>query len=106
MNIFTLALMILSAPLIVLGATVSPPSDFKGFVKIITDLIKILVVLTFALTFLAFLWGVVKNWIINGGSADGVESGKRVVGISIIVFVIIISIWGILAILKSSFFGS
>ncbi len=91
-------------PYMVFGA--NAPTNFKGLVSIFTDIIGTLVVLTFTLTFIVFLWGVVKGWIINGGSAEGVESGKNVVIIGIIAFVIMISIWGILSMLQSSLFGS
>lgn len=90
-------------PHLVFGA--GAPSDFKGFVAMLIDLIDLLVILTFTLTFIAFLWGVVKGWIINGESTEGVESGKKVVIVGIIAFVIMISIWGILTMLQSSLFG-
>lgn len=104
MNGFIVIGLLLTLPEIVFGATT--PTDFKGLVGVFTDIIGTLVVLTFALTFIAFLWGVVKGWIINGGSAEGVKSGKNVVIIGIIVFVVMISIWGILSMLQSSLFGS
>lgn len=91
-------------PYIAFGA--NAPTDFKSFVALITNLIGILVILVFALTFLAFIWGIVKNWIIHGGSAEGVESGKKVVIVGIITLCIMVSIWGILNILKSSIFGN
>ncbi len=91
-------------PNIVFGA--NAPTDFKSLVAIFTNLIGTLVVLVFALTFIAFLWGVVKGWIINGGSAEGVESGKNVVVVGVIVFAILVSVWGILYMLKSSIFGN
>jgi len=96
--------LLLTLPEIVFGG--STPTDFRSLVAVFTDLIGILVVLVFTLTFLAFIWGIVKSWIIHGGSADGVESGKKIVVVGIITFVIMVSIWGILSILKSSIFGA
>lgn len=92
-------------PFLVHGANVSAPRDFKGLVALITNIMGNLVLLIFALTFLAFLWGVVKGWIINGGDTDGVESGKNVVMTSIIALVVMSSIWGILHLLQMSFFN-
>jgi uncharacterized membrane protein YdbT with pleckstrin-like domain len=86
-------------------AQVFAPVDFKTFVALITNLIGILITFIFALTFLVFVWGVVKSWILKGGDTEGVESGKKLVFTGIIVLVIMCTIWGILQILKSSLFG-
>jgi hypothetical protein len=99
-----ISLVSLVAPFITYGASVSAPRDFKGLVAIFTDIIGTLVILTFALTFLAFMWGVVKGWIIHGGESDGIETGKNVVLTSIIALVVMSSIWGILRLLQSSLF--
>ncbi len=92
-------------PFFTYGASVSTPKDFKGLVGTITNIIGTLVLLIFALTFLVFMWGVIKGWVINGGDADGVETGKNVVLTSIIALVVMSSIWGILHLLQMSIFG-
>lgn len=84
---------------------VTTPTDFKSLVALLTGLLKTLIVFVFALTFLAFMWGVIKGWIIGGDSAEGVESGKKVVTTGIIVLVIMSAMWGILALFQSSLFG-
>lgn len=93
-------------PFDVLAVAVVPPTDFKSLVKFFTGIIETLIVLVFAFTFLAFMWGVIKGWVIQGGSDEGVESGKKVVFASVIAFVIMISVWGIVRLLQSSLFGS
>ncbi len=102
MQLYIISLITL-LPAMAIAATA--PTDFKSFVGLIVDILATLVVLVFALTFLAFIWGVTKGWIVEGGSAEGVKSGKNVVVVGIITLAIMVSIWGILAILKSSFFG-
>ncbi len=92
-------------PFYVFAAPISAPRDFKGFVGIITNIIGTLILLIFALTFLAFMWGVIKSWIIGGGDTESVEKGKSVVLTGIIVLAIMSAIWGILYMLKSSLFG-
>ena len=91
-------------PAIVHGA-VRPPNNFRELVGIVTDIIGTLIILVFALTFIAFMWGIIKGWIIGGGDTEGVDEGKKVILTGIIVLVIMSSIWGILALLKTSFFG-
>lgn len=91
-------------PLLVYGA-VTPPTNFKGLVGIIANLIGTLILLVFSLTFIVFMWGIIKAWIIQGGDTEGVESGKKIVLTGVIVLVIMTSIWGILQLLKSGLFG-
>ncbi|MCF7815574.1 MAG: hypothetical protein K9M10_02350 [Candidatus Pacebacteria bacterium] len=93
-------------PFGVFAASVKAPRDFKGLVGVVTDLISTIIVLIFALTFLVFMWGIIKNWVIKRGEAEAVESGKKIVVTGIIALVVMSSIWGILYLLQSSFFGS
>jgi hypothetical protein len=87
------------------AVTVETPTDFKSLVALITGILQTLVIFVFALTFLAFMWGVIKGLVIGGDSAEGVESGKKVVTTGIIVLVIMSAVWGILSLLQSSIFG-
>ncbi len=103
MRLLYTALILGTLPTITLAA-VSAPRDFKGLVAIVTNLISTLIVFIFALTFLVFMWGVIKSWIIGGGDTEGVESGKKVVVTGIIALVVMSSIWGILYLLQTSFF--
>lgn len=93
-------------PLVMQAATVSKPTNLKSLVAIIIDIIRTLTLLVFALTFLAVMWGVIKGWVIQGGDAEGVESGKKVVLVGVIALVIMSSIWGILELLDAGLFGA
>jgi hypothetical protein len=81
------------------------PTDLESLVAILVDLIGTLILLVFALTLLAFMWGIIRGWIIQGGEAEGIQSGKNVVVVGIIALVIMSSIWGILYMLQSGIFG-
>lgn len=83
----------------------SQPSNFKEFVNIILGIIQTLVILIFSITFITILWSLIKRWIVHGGDTDSVEEGKNIVFVGIIVLVIMTSIWGILAFLRTAFFG-
>lgn len=104
MHIYITALIcsVFIAPIVVFGAPA--PTDFKSFVALISNLIGVLVIVVFALTLIAFIWGIIKGWIVNGGDAEGIQNGKDVLIVSIIALTIMISIWGILAMLQSSLF--
>jgi hypothetical protein len=81
------------------------PTDFKGLVGILLDIISSIIPLIFALTLVVLIWGIVKTWILNAGNEAEVEKGKQLVVIGIVSLVIMSGIWGILAILRQSFFG-
>ena len=87
-------------------ANPAKPTDFKGLVNLTIGIMQNLVVLIFALTFITFMWGVIKGWVIQGGSEEGVENGKKIVFAGIVAFVVMSSVWGILYLLKSSLFGA
>ena len=66
------------------------------------DIIDILVIVVFAVTFVVFTWQIINAWIIHGGDATKVEEGKKVILIGIIVLVVMTSVWGIVALLRTS----
>ncbi len=81
------------------------PGNFREFVGILLDIINVLVVFVFALSFLAILWGVTSAWIIGGGNEIEIARGKKIVLVGVIVLVIMTGIWGILELLRYSLFG-
>ena len=83
----------------------SAPHNFKGLVNIFSDLIQSLIFLVFALTFIVFMWGIIRGWVIKGGESEGVEDGKKVLLAGIVALVVMSSVWGIVYILQTSLFG-
>lgn len=77
-------------------------STFKDLVELLISYINLLVPIVIALTFLFIAWKVIQAWVINGGSKDSVEEGKRVALIGVIALVFMFGIWGLLGILQSS----
>ncbi len=88
-------------PSIVFGA----PKDFAGLVDVVNDLASTLATIVFVLTVFAIIWGVIKGWIIQGAEEEGIENGKKVAFVGVVVLVIITALWGILALLQGSLFG-
>lgn len=81
------------------------PTDYKSLVAFFVDLINSAVPVLFTIVFLYFVWKVVDAWVINGGDEKRVEEGKQYVTAAVVTFVIMISVWGIVALVKTSFFG-
>ncbi len=86
-------------------ALAQAPSDFRGFVALLLDLINGIIGFVLAILFVVVIWGIINGWVIHGADEKGVESGKNVLVAGIIAFVVIVGFWGIVAIIKSSFFG-
>lgn len=65
-----------------------------------------LVPLVFAIAFLAFLWGATKYFILGGGDEGKREEGRQLMLYSIVAFVLMISIWGIVNLIGGSLFNT
>jgi len=52
-----------------------------------------------------FVWKVIDAWVINAGDEKRRAEGKQYAMIAVIVFVLMVSAWGIVAMVKSSVFG-
>ena len=104
MKYTTILLLFSALPLLTWGATNSP-TDFRSLVNVVIDLVSTLTTVVFILTVFAIIWGVIKGWVIQGAEEEGVENGKKVAFVGVIVLVIVTSLWGILALLQGSLFG-
>jgi|CXWL01.1.fsa_nt_gi hypothetical protein len=71
-----------------------------GIISIINDVI---VPVLFAIAFLTFLYGVYKYFILGAAEATAREEGRQFVLWGIIGFVVILSIWGLVNIVVTTF---
>lgn len=77
-------------------AQFSGSSDIGGFVENLTEFInQVLIPLIFAIALLAFLWGATKYFIISGGDPEKRSEGTQLMLYSVIGFVLMVSIFGI-----------
>ncbi len=77
--------------------------DFKSLVQIIVDLIKSLIPLVVALTLLVFIWGIFQ--LVRSNSEDSRKEAISVITYGIISLFVMVSVWGLVSILTSTFFG-
>lgn len=84
---------------------VAAPRDFAGVVGLIVNMIMLVIPLLFTLTFIVFISGLVKAWILNGSDARAIDEGKKMAVAGIIGFVVMVGVWGIVAIVRVTFFG-
>jgi hypothetical protein len=81
------------------------PTSFSGLVNFIIDLINTIIPAGFAVLFVYVIWKIIDAWILNAGDEQKLEEGKRFVTVAILVFVLMISAWGIVNLIKQSVFG-
>jgi hypothetical protein len=78
---------------------------YGGLVQWILEIINTLILAIFAIVFLYFIWKMIDSWILNVGDEKKLKEGKSYAMSAILVLVLMVSAWGIVAILKSSIFG-
>ncbi len=81
------------------------PTTFAGLVNFILGFINILIPLIFGLIFLFLMVKIIDAWIIHADDDSKREEGKRLMITAVIVMVVMVSAWGIVAMIKSSIFG-
>ncbi|MFT7644443.1 MAG: hypothetical protein ACI9BF_000087 [Candidatus Paceibacteria bacterium] len=81
------------------------PTTYIGLVSLILEIINILISTIFGVVFLFLIWKLTDAWIINAGDEKKREEGRKYAGVAVIVFVVMVSVWGIVALLRESFFG-
>jgi len=95
---------ILSLPLIVSAQSFGPIDAF--FTNINTFINTTLIPLVFGVALLFFIYGMFRYFIQGGASEDDRNKGKQLIIWSIIGFVLMVSIWGIVNAISSGLFGT
>lgn len=83
----------------------SAPTTFRELVEGILGLINIVIPGLFAIVFVVIVWKIIDAWVINGGDPKKREEGKQLVLIGVVVFVLMVVTWGVIALLRTAFFG-
>lgn len=78
-----------------------PILDLASYLLFILN--AIVVPLIFAAAFLVFIWGVFQGFILNGGEPDKRKKGREFAAYGIVGFFLMLSIWGIVAMLTNTF---
>jgi len=79
-------------------------SIVRGYSSSIINIINnVFVPVIFAAAFLTFLWGVYKYLILGASEEKSREEGRNFVFWGVIGFVVILSVWGLVAVVGSTF---
>lgn len=77
--------------------------DFRTLVAMFIDMIKTLVPLVVGLTLLYFIWGIFQ--LVRSNSEDSRKEAIGVITYGIVSLFVMVSVWGLVSILTSTFFG-
>ncbi len=80
----------------------STPTNFAELVGMFISFIGLLVPVIFALTVVYLSWGIIKAWVINGGDQGSVDDGKKIAVAGVVALVVMLGVWGIVAMLQAS----
>ena len=94
------ALFLVTVPLF---ASAAQAYDFRSLVAMFIDMIKTLVPLIVGLTPLYFIWGIFQ--LVRSNSEDARKEAIGVITYGIVSLFVMISVWGLVSILTSTFFG-
>jgi Type IV secretion system pilin len=81
------------------------PTTFAGLVDFILGFINILIPALFGILFLYLVVRIIDAWIIHADDDKKREEGKRLLITAALVFVVMVSAWGIVAMIRTSLFG-
>lgn len=88
------------------GSACIAPTDVQTFLGFLTCIINNSVIpFIFALAVVLFIWGAVKFFIINADEEAKRQQGKQFMIWGIIALTVMISVWGLVSILKVTFIG-
>ena len=81
---------------------VTTPTTFAELVNFFLGLINQIIPLIIGITFLFIIWKLIDAWIIHADDPGKIEEGRTIAITGVVVMVFMLSIWGILNILKNS----
>ncbi len=89
----------------VLYPSVAQAQTFQQIAGLVTGLLNQVVLLLMVLALLAFIWGAIK-FIAQAGDEKGRAAGKQTMVWGTLALFLMVGIWGIVAIIKQTFFGT
>ncbi len=82
------------------------PTSFKALVEGIVNLIDLIIPLIIAIVFLGLVWKIFDSWVVHAADEKKREEGKQIALTSVVVLVIMFIVWGVVAMVQRSLFGS
>jgi ABC-type nickel/cobalt efflux system permease component RcnA len=81
------------------------PTTFSGLVNELLGLINQIIPVIFAVVFVFLVWKIFDAWVINAADEKKREEGKQYAIVASVIMVIMVTIWGIVEMLRNTLFG-
>jgi len=81
------------------------PTTYSGLVSFVISFISILIPAIFAIIFLYVVWKIVDSWVLHAGDPTKIAEGRVFAVTAVLVLVAMLSFWGVVAMVRSSFLG-
>lgn len=86
-----------------LSHVLNKSSNFGDVSDLIVDLFNTIIAFLVTLIVVYFIWTIIQTWIIGGGDPSEVERGKQKFMVGFIVLICVIGLWGIVAMVRTTF---
>ncbi len=80
------------------------PRNFAELVDLFLGMISLVIPFLFSLALLFIIWRIVDAWVLHANEPAKIEEGKKYAIWGVLVLVVMSSVWGIIALLRSSVF--
>lgn len=81
------------------------PTSYKELVESIIVIIQLAIPTLFGVLFVYMMWKMIDSWVLHAGDQMKREEGRKYAVAGVLVFVLMISAWGIVTMIKSSLFS-
>lgn len=80
-------------------------TTFGELVDKFIGIINIIIPSIFAVLFVYLIWKMFDSWVINAADSNKRDEGKKYAVAAVIAFVVMVSVWGIVELIRQSIFG-
>jgi len=82
------------------------PTTFAQLVDMVLLFINYLIPLLFGVVFVFVVWKLIDAWVLHAGDEKKQAEGRTLAFVAVIVFVLMLSAWGIVSMVRASLFGT
>lgn len=81
-----------------------PPQTLQELVSFFLEFINYLIPFLFGLVFVYVLWKLIDAWVIHSGDPKRQAEGRTLAIVAVIVFALMLSTWGVVAMVREFLF--
>jgi hypothetical protein len=81
------------------------PTSFKALVDGLLGLVNLIIPAIMAVVFVVLAWKIFDAWVVHADDEKKQSDGKQIALTAVLVFVVLIAVWGIVFMIRQSIFG-